>query len=106
MTGTSLRYVVGRTWEAGNVAFYSPDRPSVFIDGDLRRSPWIDPEAVAYSGAVLVWDADREGEIIPPWLHTLYPTAQPEPPLLLQEQITKHLFSWAPLAPPETARAQ
>jgi hypothetical protein len=44
-------------WLAGNIAFYAPDRPSVFADADPAVSAWIDPAALAVAGAVLVWDA-------------------------------------------------
>ncbi|CAG9187022.1 hypothetical protein LMG23994_06503 [Cupriavidus pinatubonensis] len=37
----ALRYVIGDTWNACNVAFYSDDRPStLFSHGGYRLSPW------------------------------------------------------------------
>jgi 4-amino-4-deoxy-L-arabinose transferase-like glycosyltransferase len=50
-----LAIVAGDTWIAGAVAFYAAERPSVFIDADPERSPWITPEALARQGAVLIW---------------------------------------------------
>lgn len=53
--GTPLDYVGGSEFAANNVAVYSPDRPHVIVHGDLKISPWIDPEALRRKGAVLVW---------------------------------------------------
>ena len=36
-----LSIVAGDVWIAGSIAFYGGDRPSVFIDADPVRSPWI-----------------------------------------------------------------
>ena len=50
-----LSIVAGDVWIAGSIAFYGGDRPSVFIDADPVRSPWITPAALARQGAVLIW---------------------------------------------------
>ena len=52
-----LAIVAGDVWLAGNIAFYGADRPSVFIDADPAKSPWITPDALARQGAVLIWPA-------------------------------------------------
>jgi 4-amino-4-deoxy-L-arabinose transferase-like glycosyltransferase len=67
-----LAVVAGDTWIAGNIAFYGAERPSVFIDADPTRSPWVTAAALARLGAVLIWPAS-EGP--PDWLGRL-PTAQ------------------------------
>lgn len=54
-TGQKLRYVIGETWDAGNIAHYSPDHPEVLIDGQLHRAPWIDLNDLRAKGAVVVW---------------------------------------------------
>ena len=57
-----LPIVIGDEWYAGSVAWYSPDRPRVFLDGDPERSPWLDDESVRRHGAVIVWVAvDEQG---------------------------------------------
>lgn len=33
--------IAGDIWAAGNIAYYSPQRPSVFIDYSFKKSPWI-----------------------------------------------------------------
>ncbi len=47
--------VIGPAWEAGLVALFSPTRPSVLVDGDFKKSPWIKKEKLASEGALVVW---------------------------------------------------
>ncbi len=51
-----LAFVVGNRRLAGNIAFFSPDRPMVYIDADARISTWIDENTVKKTGALFVWD--------------------------------------------------
>ncbi|MCY4230430.1 MAG: glycosyltransferase family 39 protein [Alphaproteobacteria bacterium] len=55
--GTQPQIVAGPVWEAGLVALTAPSAPSVFIDADGRKSPWIAAEDIARKGALLVWRA-------------------------------------------------
>lgn len=55
-----LAYVAGSRWLSGNIEFYSPDRPAVFIEWDKRRSPWINVEAMKKHGAVFVWNISND----------------------------------------------
>jgi 4-amino-4-deoxy-L-arabinose transferase-like glycosyltransferase len=57
-TGRPLRFVIGSTWIAGNIAFYSGDSPLVLVDGDFRVAPWVDPDELRRDGALVVWSAD------------------------------------------------
>jgi 4-amino-4-deoxy-L-arabinose transferase-like glycosyltransferase len=77
--GAPLAIVAGDTWIAGSIAFYAPERPSVFIDADSARSPWIEPAALARQGAVLIWQQPG-GQ--PEWL-SRFPAALPQPPIEL-----------------------
>ncbi|MBI1774328.1 MAG: glycosyltransferase family 39 protein [Proteobacteria bacterium] len=81
--GTKLRYVVGRMWVAGNLAFYSADRPSVFIDANPRISPWIDDNDLRVRGGIVVWNLYVDGEAMPEWLARSFPTAVPQPTVIL-----------------------
>jgi 4-amino-4-deoxy-L-arabinose transferase-like glycosyltransferase len=74
-----LGVVAGDVWIAGNIAFYGTERPSVFIDADPVKSPWITPAELARQGAVLIWPA-AEGK--PDWL-TRFPTTQRQEPIEL-----------------------
>jgi hypothetical protein len=56
-TGSPLAYVISTMWLGGNIAHYSADHPRALIDGDPRRTPWIDLGDLAVSGGVVVWTA-------------------------------------------------
>jgi len=56
--GTPLTYVSGTQFAANNVAVYSPDRPHVLVDGELKLSPWIDKDDLRRRGLVLVWEEE------------------------------------------------
>ena len=95
-TGTPLAYVGGadhghRTarhrapgagqFAANNVAVYSPDRPHVIVNGELRLSPWIDAADLDRRGAVLVWQPQEKG--LPENIRRAFPRAELQPPLTL-----------------------
>ena len=54
-TGAMPRIVAGPVWEAGLVALAAPGAPSVSIDGDERKSPWLPAREIAETGALAVW---------------------------------------------------
>ena len=60
-TGKPLAIVIGDVRTAGLVAFASPDRPSLYIDGLPARAPWLDDEAVREKGAIVIWTATDTG---------------------------------------------
>ena len=53
-TGQPLRVVSGDLWLGGMVAATATDRPSLLIDGDFGRSPWLDRAILEKHGALLV----------------------------------------------------
>lgn len=59
-TSKPLEIVAGDSWIAGLVAMGSQPRPSVFIDADYRKAPWITPGRLACEGALFVWDMRKE----------------------------------------------
>ena len=73
-----LAMVAGDVWIAGSIAFYGDERPSVFIDADRLKSPWITPEKLARTGAMLIWMDSHD----PDWLAE-FPTAERQPPVTL-----------------------
>jgi 4-amino-4-deoxy-L-arabinose transferase-like glycosyltransferase len=73
-----LAIVAGDVWLAGNIAFYSQERPSVFIDADRGKSPWI-TDALVRDGAVFIWQPPLGP---PPWLNSLG-TVRSEPSIEL-----------------------
>lgn len=77
-----LPLVGGPWWLAGNVAFYSPDRPQVYGDLDPVVSPWASDEQLREHGGAIVWDATESAEV-PDRVRSHFPTAVPVtlPPL-------------------------
>ncbi len=60
---TPLTLVTGKLWPAGNIAWYHKDRPSVFIQGEWQRSPWVNRETFSKHDQLYVSDsaiADHE----------------------------------------------
>ncbi|MDM0112296.1 glycosyltransferase family 39 protein [Variovorax sp. J22R133] len=103
-TGKHLRYVIGDTWHAGNAAFYSADRPSVlFAHCGYRGNPWVTPEKLKESGAVLVWDAREVGVGIPPGLVAQFPEAVLQPKISLHQNVSTYEIGVALLFPDGTA---
>ena len=99
-TGTPLTYVGGARvivaarggprealgagqFAANNVAVYSPDRPHVIVNGELRLSPWIDPADLDRRGAVLLWQPPDNKAEMPENILRAFPQAELQPPLFL-----------------------
>jgi len=76
-TGQQPKYIIGSTWDGGNVAHYSHARPQprVLIDGLPRRAPWIDLADLRARGAVLVW-TDGDSHALPADFAAIAPSAE------------------------------
>jgi 4-amino-4-deoxy-L-arabinose transferase-like glycosyltransferase len=79
-TGAPLRYVVGSMWVGGNIGHYSADHPRTLIDGNPRRTPWINPADLASSGGVVVW-TEGDPHIVPAIYAQVARNAAVQPPL-------------------------
>jgi len=105
-TGIPLKIVAGDTWLAGNVAFYSTDRPSTFTEANQRFSPWIAPEEVRRDGAVIVWLGRAE---LPQIYWAAFPDAEIQRPLKIpwhtREQVEPVRVYWAIAYPAKTTKA-
>ncbi|MBV9221352.1 MAG: glycosyltransferase family 39 protein [Methylobacteriaceae bacterium] len=78
--GRALRYVAGGVWYAGNIAFALwPERPSVLIDGERSKSPWVNGSDLACHGLVVVWQGAGERDA----LLSRFPDAQQQPDIQL-----------------------
>jgi 4-amino-4-deoxy-L-arabinose transferase-like glycosyltransferase len=92
---TPLRFVVGDTWLAGNVAFYSPDRPATLTDANPALSPWVNLAEMSDEGAILVWDGSR----MPAAYAAQFPQAEEQPPLSLhwhtRVKVANAVIHWA-----------
>jgi 4-amino-4-deoxy-L-arabinose transferase-like glycosyltransferase len=58
-TNAPLRIVAGDIWASGLIGLNGRNPPSVLIEGDYTKSPWITPEDVARHGALIVWSGDE-----------------------------------------------
>jgi hypothetical protein len=102
-----LRYIIGDTWPAGNVAYYPPGRQHVLIDGDYQISPWVKPTDIKEYGAVLVWciqNCAGKNSIEPtPTYVQNFPDAEIQEPLVIPRQSHANLppvtIGWALLPP-------
>jgi len=56
---SSLKYTAGGRWLAGNIAYYSNDKPEVFIDYDKKKNTSVDHDNLKKHGAVFVWDLTK-----------------------------------------------
>jgi len=104
-TNQRLAYVVGDFWLAGNVIFFSPDRPQMFHDASLTFSPWIELADIRRHGAVLLWPAGLDGETEPAQMRALFPTVERRAPLVIREMTLRGerewRIGWALLRPAE-----
>ncbi|MCW8905837.1 MAG: glycosyltransferase family 39 protein [Sedimenticola sp.] len=71
VTGCRLKIVTADGWLGGLVAMRSPSRPSVFLEGDYKKAPWISKEALKENGSLVVWITGGEGEV--PEVYRLLP---------------------------------
>uniref|UniRef100_E6VCR6 Glycosyltransferase RgtA/B/C/D-like domain-containing protein n=1 Tax=Rhodopseudomonas palustris (strain DX-1) TaxID=652103 RepID=E6VCR6_RHOPX len=102
-TTRPLDIVTGSTSEAGFVAAYASPRPSVFIDADPAKSPWITPQRLKQSGTLVVWSTDefaRTDVLPPPYRAALANTSPLFGTMLLPLGGGKlKAYGWAMIAP-------
>jgi hypothetical protein len=100
-TAQPLRVVVGDTWLAGNVAFYSSDRPHIFTEANPSFSPWITPQKLQASGTVVIWNHEAQ---MPERYRRAFPNAQPQTPVVVGWHTAKKVepmtVYWA-IVPPQ-----
>ncbi len=101
--GRPLLFVAGDVRTAGLVAFTSPDRPHLFINGSGERAPWISEDAVRRNGAVVVWTATDAAGTPPEALKAAFPDMVPEVPRSFSRSIQGRLpllrIGWAVIRP-------
>jgi hypothetical protein len=100
VTGRPLAYVISDMWTGGNVAHYAPVRPRNLIDGNPRRTPWIDMSDLRTRGAVVVW-THGDPTTIPPAFRGVAGEAEVQPPFSLPFRWGGHSLpvGWAILKP-------
>ena len=69
---TPLAYVAGSRWIGGNIEFYSPDHPTVFMEWNKTKTTWINERDMEQKGAIFVWEEDRK-QSLPDEVKKRYP---------------------------------
>ncbi len=101
-TGHRPAYIIASMWDGGNVAHYSNEHPQprVLIDGQPRRTPWIDLNDLRARGAIIVW-TDSDPHVLPQNFAAIAPGAEPGTPFdvpAYRDNGTVHV-GWAILRP-------
>jgi hypothetical protein len=102
-TGKPLSIVIGDVRTAGLVAFASPDRPSLYIDGMPARAPWLNDDAVREKGAIVTWTATDTAGAPPQALKERFPEMVAEVPRSFDRTVQGRLqllrIGWAMIRP-------
>ncbi|WP_218814418.1 glycosyltransferase family 39 protein [Rickettsiella endosymbiont of Dermanyssus gallinae] len=74
---TKLAYVAGSRYTAGYIAFYSADKPQVWIDWNSKKSPWVDINTLRCKGGLFVIESSNDkshnNNDFSPILHQQFP---------------------------------
>ena len=102
-TGKPLAIVIGDVRTAGLVAFTSADRPSLYVDGDPARAPWLNDDAVREKGAIITWMATDTAGTPPAALKARFPDLVVEVPRSFDRSVQGRLqllrLGWAMIRP-------
>jgi hypothetical protein len=102
-TGKPLAIVIGDVRTAGLVAFTSSDRPSLYVDGDPARAPWLNDDAVREKGAIITWVATDTAGTPPAALKARFPDLVVEVPRSFDRSVQGRLqllrIGWAMIRP-------
>ena len=102
-TGRPLAVVIGDQRTAGLVAFASPDRPSLYVDGNPARAPWVTDALVRQKGAIVTWAVTDAAAAPPAKVKEHFPDLVPEVPQsfdrLVQGRLQSLRIGWAMIRP-------
>jgi 4-amino-4-deoxy-L-arabinose transferase-like glycosyltransferase len=77
-TGRPLRVVAGDLDNAGLVAAFSPDRPSLYLVGAPERTPWVGEKDMREHGAIVMWPSADTAGTPPVAITARFPDLVPE----------------------------
>jgi 4-amino-4-deoxy-L-arabinose transferase-like glycosyltransferase len=106
-TGRPLRLVAGDIDNAGLVAVYSPDRPSLYLVGAPERTPWVSDKDVREQGGVVIWPSEDTAGTPPAAITARFPDLVPEVPRSFERPVQGRLpllrLGWALIRPAAAA---
>jgi 4-amino-4-deoxy-L-arabinose transferase-like glycosyltransferase len=102
-TGRPLRIVAGDIDNAGLVAAYSPDRPSLYLVGAPERTPWVTDKDMREQGAIVIWPSADTAGTPPAAITARFPDLVPEVPRSFERAVQGRLpllrIGWALIRP-------
>jgi hypothetical protein len=102
-TGQPLRIVAGDLDNAGLVAAFSPDRPSLYLVGAPARTPWVGEKDMREHGAIVIWPSADTAGTPPPAIAARFPDLVPEVPRSFERPVQGRLpllrIGWALIRP-------
>jgi 4-amino-4-deoxy-L-arabinose transferase-like glycosyltransferase len=106
-TGRPLRIVAGDIDNAGLVAAYSPDRPSLYLVAAPERTPWVADNDIRANGAIVMWPSADTAGAPPPAITARFPDLVPEVPRSFERPMQGRLpllrIGWAVIRPASAA---
>jgi hypothetical protein len=101
--GTPLRVVAGDRRTAALIALGSSSRPSLYLDANPERSPWVTPQDVRAKGAIVVWPTTDTAGTPPPAIRQRFPDIVPETTRTFERPVAGRLpilrYGWAVIRP-------
>jgi len=102
-TGRPFRVVAGDIDNAGLVAAYSPDRPSLYLIGAPERTPWVSDKEMREQGGIVIWPSADTAGTPPAGLMARFPDLVPELPRSFERPVQGRLpllrLGWAVIRP-------
>jgi hypothetical protein len=106
-TGQPLRIVAGDLDNAGLVAAFSPDRPSLYLVGAPERTPWVAERDMRERGAIVMWPSADTAGTPPAAITARFPDLVPELPRSFERPVQGRLpllrIGWALIRPAAAA---
>jgi len=102
-TGRPLRIIAGDVDNAGLVAAFSPERPSLYLVGAPERTPWIAEKDMREHGAIVIWPTADTAGTPPAAITARFPDLVPEVPRSFERAVQGRLpllrIGWALIRP-------
>ncbi|MCC6890057.1 MAG: glycosyltransferase family 39 protein [Hyphomicrobiales bacterium] len=102
-TGMPLQVVAGEARSAALIALGAASRPSLFLQANPERTPWVTFEDVRRKGAIIVWPTTDTAGTPPPEIRERFPEIVPDATRVFERPVTGRLpvlrYGWAVIRP-------